>query len=157
MHYSENAFCSKGSKRNLNSLFVIIYLLRAFPTHFASILYFTPSKSHFSILTTHFYKTPHIPFSILQYIILKYYKIIFFIYIYFFTLQPNPRQPSKPQESINHNLNNPINSLDQQPSTSQINNPASRNYPGQIGHHRSHHSQQPPKTHSRLLNHGNHS
>jgi hypothetical protein len=77
--------------------------LRAFPTHFPSILYFIFSKSHFFILTTNFYKTLPIPFSILQYIILKYYKIILFLYI-FFTLQPNPRQP------INHNLNKPISS-----------------------------------------------
>ena len=67
--------------------------VRAFPTHFASILYFTSSKSHFSILTTHFYKTPHIPFSILQYIILKYYKIILFLYIFF-------HSPTKPTATI---------------------------------------------------------
>ena len=57
--------------------------MRAFPTHFASILYFISSKNQFSILTTHFYKTPLISFFILQYILLKYYKIIFFLYIFF--------------------------------------------------------------------------
>ena len=40
--------------------------LRAFPTHFISILYFTSSKTYFFNLATHFYKTPHNPFSILQ-------------------------------------------------------------------------------------------
>ena len=99
-----------------------LYELRAFSVSFASILYFTYSKSYFFSLATHFCKTLHISFSILQYIILKYYKIILFLY-FFFTLQPNPQQPSKPQEPINHNLNNLINSPDQQPSTSQINNP----------------------------------
>ncbi len=61
-----------------------LYELRAFLVSFASILYFTYSKSYFFSLATHFYKTLHISFSILQYIILKYYKIIpFFIYIFF--------------------------------------------------------------------------
>jgi hypothetical protein len=81
--------------------------IRAFPTHFASILYFTSSKSQFSILTTNFYKTPLIPFSILQYIILKYYKIILFLYIFFHTPtkptaadQPQPQQADQPQPPI---------------------------------------------------------
>ena len=64
-------------------LILLFEELRVFPTHFTSILYFISSKSHFSILTTHFYKTPPILFYILQYIILKYYKIILFIYIFF--------------------------------------------------------------------------
>jgi hypothetical protein len=56
-------------------------------------LYFTTLKSHFSILTTHFYKTTPIPFSILQYITLKYYKIIPF-FIYFFS-HPNQTHGSR--------------------------------------------------------------
>ena len=67
-------------------------------------------------------------------IILKYYKIILFLYI-FFTLQPNPRQPSKPWEPINHNLNNLINSPDQQPRQLPITpatTPASPNPPQPI-------------------------
>jgi hypothetical protein len=105
-------------------------VLRAFPTHFGCILYFTTLKSIFSIIHTHFYITTHIPFSTLQSIILKYYKIIFF-YIFFFSVQPNQRHPSKPREPINHNLNNPINSPDQQPSTAQINNPLTPPQPRQ--------------------------
>jgi hypothetical protein len=89
--------------------------IRAFSTHFGCILYFTTLKSIFSIIHAHFYITTHIPFSTLQYIILKYYKIILFLY-FFFSVQPNQRHPSKPQEPINHNLNNPINSPDQQPT-----------------------------------------
>jgi hypothetical protein len=93
----------------------INFNLRAFPTHFGSILYFTSSKSHFSILTTPFYKTTHISFSILQYIILKYYKIILFLYIFFHTLtkptasiktpgadQPHPQQPDQQPRSTTH-------------------------------------------------------
>ena len=64
-------------------------MIRAFPTENALHLYFTTLKSHFFILTTHFYKTPPISFSILQYITLKYYKIIFF-YIYFFHTPTKP-------------------------------------------------------------------
>ena len=67
--------------------------IRAFPIHFASILYFTFSKSHFSILTTHFYKTLYMPLYILQYIKLKYYKIIPFLYFFFHT-------PTKPTATI---------------------------------------------------------
>jgi hypothetical protein len=52
-------------------------------------LYSTTLKSNFSILTTNFYKTSPISFSILQYITLKYYKIILFLYIFFHT-------PTKP-------------------------------------------------------------
>ena len=63
-------------------------MLRAFPTHFGHFLYFTSSKSHFFSLQTHFYITPLIPFSILQYILLKYYKII--IFFFFFPCFPNP-------------------------------------------------------------------
>jgi hypothetical protein len=70
-------------------------------------LYFTTLKSHFSILTTHFYKTPPIPFSILQYIILKYYKIIPFLNIFFHIPtkstaadQPQPQQADQQQPPI---------------------------------------------------------
>jgi hypothetical protein len=66
---------------------------RAFPTENGLYLYFTTLKSHFSILTTHFYKTIPIPFSILQYITLKYYKIILFLYIYI--LHPNQTHGSR--------------------------------------------------------------
>jgi hypothetical protein len=45
--------------------------LRAFLTYFGSILYFTYLKSIFSIIQTHFYITPHIPFFTLQNILLK--------------------------------------------------------------------------------------
>ncbi len=60
----------------------ILKKVKAFPIHFGFILYFTSLKNHFSILTTYFYKIFHISFSILPYIILKYYKIILF-YIFF--------------------------------------------------------------------------
>ena len=93
-----------------NSIFVPIIKikLRAFPIHFASILYFTSSKSQFFILTTHFYKTPSITFFILQYIILKYYKKIIFLYIFFHTPtkptasvdQPQPQQADQQQPPI---------------------------------------------------------
>jgi hypothetical protein len=63
-------------------------------------LYFTTLKSHFSILTTHFYKTTPIPFSILQYITLKYYKIILF-YIYFFYTPTKPTAADQQQPPIN--------------------------------------------------------
>jgi hypothetical protein len=66
---------------------------RAFPTHFVPIVYFTSSKSHFFSLAIHFYKTPSIPFFILHYIILKYYKIILFLYFFFHT-------PTKPTATI---------------------------------------------------------
>ena len=89
---------------------------RAFPTENVFYLYFITLKSYFSILIIHFYKTSHISFSILQYIILKYYEIIFIFFIYFFS-----------HSNQTHD-----------------------------NHHRSHHSWQPPKTHSRLLNNGNH-
>jgi hypothetical protein len=72
---------------------VVIFLygltIRAFPTHFLSILYFTSSKSYFSILHTNFYKTPHISLSILQYFLLKYYKIFIFYNIF----SRNPAHP----------------------------------------------------------------
>ena len=81
--------------------------MRAFPTHFTSILYFISSKNQFSILTTHFYKTPLISFFILQYIILKYYKIILFLYFFFHTStkptaadQPQPQQADQQQPPI---------------------------------------------------------
>ena len=45
--------------------------VRAFPFGIVSDLYFTSPKSIFSILQTHFYITPHIPFFILQNILLK--------------------------------------------------------------------------------------
>jgi hypothetical protein len=61
-----------------------IQQVRAFPAHFASILYFTAPKSHFSILTTHFYKIPHIPFSILQSFFLNILSLFLFVY-YFIT------------------------------------------------------------------------
>jgi hypothetical protein len=93
-------------------------------------LYFTTLKSHFSILITHSYKTPPIPFSILQYIILKYYKIILFLYIFFHT-PTKPTAKIKTARPINHNLNNLINSPDQQPSTVQINNPLTPPQPRQ--------------------------
>jgi hypothetical protein len=63
-------------------------------------LYFTTLKSHFSILTTHFYKTTPIPFSILQYITLKYYKIIPF-FIYFFS-HPNQTHGSRSAATPNN-------------------------------------------------------
>jgi hypothetical protein len=62
--------------------------LRAFPTHFTSILNFTYSKSYFSILHTNFYKIPHIPLSVLQYVLLKYYKIFIFYNIFSRNLLP---------------------------------------------------------------------
>ena len=116
-------------------IYIYIYLdvlhlcsnrVRAFPTHFGCILYFTTLKSIFSIIHTHFYITPYIPFSTLQSIILKYYKIILFLYIFFHT--PTIPTASIKTQPINHNLNNPINNQAQPKST----------------------------THSRLLNHGNH-
>ena len=60
----------------------MLWRLRAFPTHFPPIFYFTSSKNYFSILHTNFYKTPHIPLSILQYVLLKYYKIFIFYNIF---------------------------------------------------------------------------
>ena len=103
--------------------------LRAFLTHFESILYFTSSKSYFSILTTYFYKTPHISFSILQYIILKYYKIILFIYIYIYISHSNqthgnhqnPKSRSTTTSTTRSivQINNPAHPR----STIQINNP----------------------------------
>jgi hypothetical protein len=85
----------------------ILYSIRAFPTENKLHLYFTTLKSHFSILITYFYKTSHISFSILQYIILKYYKIILFLYIFFHTPtkptaadQPQPQQADQQQPPI---------------------------------------------------------
>ena len=102
-------------------------VLRAFPTYLGCILYFTTLKSIFSIIHTHFYITPYIPFSTLQSIILKYYKIILFLYIFFHT-PTKPTAKIKTAGPINHNLNNLINNPAQPRST----------------------------THSPLLNHGNH-
>ena len=66
-------------------------------------------KSYFFILVTHFYKTLHISFSILQYIILKYYKIILFLHIFFNT--PNSlasTHPHRQQQTTHcHHQNTP--------------------------------------------------
>jgi hypothetical protein len=56
--------------------------LRLFPTYFASIIYFTFLKSHFFILITHFYKIPHIPFSILQSFYLNILSLFLFVYYF---------------------------------------------------------------------------
>jgi hypothetical protein len=76
-----------------------ISTVRAFPMENALYLYFTTLKSHFSILTTHFYKTTPIPFSILQYITLKYYKIIPF-FIFFFHTPTKPTAADQQQPPI---------------------------------------------------------
>jgi hypothetical protein len=49
-------------------------------------------KPIFLFKTINFYKTPHIPLFILQYILLKYYKIIFLLLLFFPTLSQIPRQ-----------------------------------------------------------------
>ena len=74
----------------------------AFPTHFPSILHFTSLKKllfyftyqllqnnrvPLSILHTNFYKTPYVSLFILQYLLLKYYKIFIFYNIF----SRNPR------------------------------------------------------------------
>jgi hypothetical protein len=61
-----------------------IYMTTAIPADFASILYFTFSKSHFSILITNFYKTPHIPFSILQSFYLNILSLFLFVYFFYY-------------------------------------------------------------------------
>jgi hypothetical protein len=111
--------------------FFQVRILRAFPTHFGCILYFTTLKSIFSIIHTHFYITPHISFSTLQSIILKYYKIILFLYIFFQSNQTN---------GIHQNPGSQSTTTSTTRSTAQINNQA----------------QPRSTTHSRLLNHDNH-
>ena len=80
-------------------------------------LYFTCSKSHFSILTTHYYKTTLISFSILQYIILKYYKIILYLFIFFFS-------HSNQTNDIHQNPGSRSTTTSTTRSIAQINNPA---------------------------------
>ena len=58
--------------------------VRAFTSRFVNFIYFSSSKTHFSTLAIIFYNIPHIPLFILQYIQLKYYKIILF----FFSIVP---------------------------------------------------------------------
>ncbi len=104
--------------------------LRAFLAHFGTVLYFTSSKSHFFSLTIYFYKTPHISFSILQYIILKYYTIILsFLYMFFSTLQ-SYRTATKP--TPNHNTSRRRLAIircsnNHQPSTPANHNPPTTN------------------------------
>ncbi len=91
--------------------FYMEWVLRAFSAGFASIRYFTFSKSYFFSLAIHFYKTSHILFSILQYFILKYYKIIIFFFIFFqhsnhTSRQPNPRH-HHPHGNQTHGNTNP--------------------------------------------------
>ena len=91
--YCNKEYCrkKKHKKETLTSI------LRAFTVGSLSFLYFRSSKNYLFSLATHFYKTPHIPLSILQYIILKYYKIIFFIYIFFFNT-PNSLASTHPHQ-----------------------------------------------------------
>ena len=79
--------------KTLKTIFALIQAPKSIPNGYCIASLFTTLKSYFSILTTHFYKTPPISFSILEYIILKYYKIILFLYIFFHT-------PTKPTASI---------------------------------------------------------
>ena len=57
--------------------------LRAFTTAFVKFIYFTSSKINFSTLAINIYNIPHILLFILQYKILKYYKIFLFFIFYF--------------------------------------------------------------------------
>ena len=75
--------------------------VRAFTSRFVNFIYFSSSKTHFSTLAIIFYNIPHIPLFILQYIQLKYYKIILF----FFFHSPNHTHTGNHQTTatqINH-------------------------------------------------------
>ena len=78
-------------------------VFRAFPVGFGPIIYFISSKSHFFSLITHFDKTPQILFFILQYIILKYYKIILFLYIFFQHSNQTHAQPPHLTSATHYN------------------------------------------------------
>jgi hypothetical protein len=124
------SYFKKNKKLKNKEYETTFQVVRAFPTHFGCILYFTTLKSIFSIIHTHFYITTHIPFSTLQSITLKYYKIIFFLYIFFQSNQTNGIHQNRGSRSTTSTTR----------STAQINNQA----------------QPRSTTHSRLLNHGNH-
>jgi hypothetical protein len=76
----------------------LLHFVSAFPTGFLYFLYFTSSKTHFSTLHINFYKTPHIPLSILQYVLLKYYKIFIFYNIF----SRNSAHPRHTPENLHH-------------------------------------------------------
>ena len=95
-----------------------IYNLRAFSVSSLQFIYFTFSKTYFSILSINFYKTPHISLFILKYILFKQYKKIPF----FFSLYtPNTSNPPYPTST----------KLYHQPQKHDL-----VTAPGQISHHR---------------------
>ncbi len=93
-----------------------IYNLRAFSIASLQFIYFTFSKTYFSILSINFYKTPHISLFILKYILFKWYKKIPFLFPYTpqtpathriprrqsFTINPSHPTPAKYQNHDNH-------------------------------------------------------
>ena len=82
LFYEDNLFFHK---RKMKITYLRIRnMFRAFTSHYLKNLYFTFSKFYFSIFANYFYNPSHIPLFILQYTLLKYNKIILFIYIYIF-------------------------------------------------------------------------
>ena len=83
LFYEDNLFFHK--KKMKITYLRIRNMFRAFTSHYLKNLYFTSSKCYFSIFANYFYNLSHIPLFILQYILLKYNKIILFLYIFFNT------------------------------------------------------------------------
>ncbi len=62
-------------------------MLRAFTSANVKFIYYSSLKSYFFYFTYQLYNTPHIPLSILHYILLKYYKTIIYFYNFSHTSQ----------------------------------------------------------------------
>jgi hypothetical protein len=76
--------------------------LNTFTSRFVNFIHFTSSKTHFFTLAINIYNIPHIPFFILQYNLLKYYKIIIF-----FNLFPPTSTTQNPTHSLQNHTGNP--------------------------------------------------
>ena len=120
-------------------LYLWILLISAFSSIYILFLYFTSSNPTFFTLPINFYNIPHISLFILQYIQLKYCKIILFFlffhnpnHIHFGNSKQSPNPPQHksttptPTTQINHQTHCNIKSTTPTPTT-QINHQIHRN------------------------------